>query len=228
VWRYAAGAALLVLAMSGLPAAAVATGGGPPGPVTGPVPVPRPAPAVTIPAAPPRVVPPPPAVRASVARSAAVRRTGRPAPPPGSRPARPASFARRASFADRLAAALARLPGYRPGLVRWEVTTAWWHWGTADLYRGVVYLSPRIPAGYLYDVVAHEWAHMVSVRAYGGDVAAAKAAMNRFFGGTGMTGAERAADCMAVLLGARWTHYTACPSAPWRQGARTLLAGRRL
>jgi hypothetical protein len=80
-------------------------------------------------------------------------------------------------------------------------------------------------------VVRHEYAHVVSMRAYGGDVAAAVAVMNRSFGGPsprGLGGAERAADCMAKALGASWSGYTTCLSPSWRASAARLLSGRPL
>jgi len=40
--------------------------------------------------------------------------------------------------------------------------------------------------------------------------------------------AERAADCMAKLQGASYTHYTPCLDHGWRRAAARLLAGQRL
>jgi hypothetical protein len=77
-------------------------------------------------------------------------------------------------------------------------------------------------------VVRHEYAHVVSVRAYGGQWQTAVSALNRAFGGSGMTGAERAADCMARTIGATWTYHTSCSSSAWRAMAAQLLAGRRV
>ena len=80
----------------------------------------------------------------------------------------------------------------------------------------------------MYDVVIHEYSHLQSVVPYGGDVDVAMSAMNRYFGGSGLDGSERAADCMARLQGASWTHYTACDDAHWRDGARRLVQGQKL
>lgn len=123
-----------------------------------------------------------------------------------------------------LRASLDRLPGYRPGDAVFQVRRGLPSWGIADLRAGRVYVSSSVPASRMYDVVAHEWSHILSVRAYDGDVAAALAAMRETFGGSGMTGAERAADCMAREVGARWTHYTSCQDDDWRAAARRLLA----
>jgi hypothetical protein len=129
---------------------------------------------------------------------------------------------------QRMMRAVDRLPGYRTGEARWVISSDWGHWGVADLANAIGYISPTVPADRMYDVVAHEWSHMLSVKAYGGDVTTALAAMNRYFGGSDLMGAERAADCMARLLGATWTHYTSCTNAAWRDGARRLLARQRL
>jgi len=124
--------------------------------------------------------------------------------------------------------AIARIPSYHRGAARWVVSGRYGHWGTADWYHDTLYISPAVPTAFLYDVAVHEWSHELSVRDYGGDVAIAVRAMNRFFGGPGFTGAERAADCMARLQGATWTHYTSCTSHRWRVGAARLLHGRAL
>jgi hypothetical protein len=127
-----------------------------------------------------------------------------------------------------LDAAIARIPGNAALTARWVVSNRYGHWGTADWYHDTLYVSPSVPSGYLYDVAVHEWSHELSVLDYAGDVGDAVTAMNRYFGGSGLVGAERAADCMARLQGATWTHYTSCSSTRWRAGARVLLRGRRL
>jgi hypothetical protein len=134
----------------------------------------------------------------------------------------------RVSPYDRMMAAVARIPGYHKGDATWVISSAYGHWGMADLGRGIVYVSPGVPANRMYDVVAHEWSHVLSVKPYDHDAMAAVRAMNAYFGGSGLTGAERAADCMARILGATWTHYTPCTDAHWRTGARTLLSRQRL
>ena len=121
-----------------------------------------------------------------------------------------------------------RIPTYRAGTVRWVVSRAYAFWGTADWYQGVLYVSPDVPRSKLYDVAVHEWSHELSVLDYAGDVAAATRAMNAWFGGSGLVGPERAADCMSILQGATWTHYTTCTNAHWRAGARLLVAGKPL
>jgi hypothetical protein len=124
--------------------------------------------------------------------------------------------------------AIARIPGDGPASTRWVVTDSYGSWGTADWYRDTVYISPRVPTRRLYDVVVHEWSHVLSVRPYGGDVDAAVRAMSAYYGGTGLAGAERAADCMALAQGATWTNYTPCTDGRWRAGAARLLSGQRL
>jgi len=160
-----------------------------------------------------------------------------PAPRHATSPARPANKPVTAvapvrvagpSFQQSLDAAIARIPTYRAGAARWVVSRAYDFWGTADWYHDVLYVSPDVPVAKLYDVAVHEWSHELSVLDYGGDVAAATAAMNAWFGGSDLTGPERAADCMAILQGARWTHYTTCTDAQWRLGAARLIAGQQL
>lgn len=132
------------------------------------------------------------------------------------------------SASTELQAALDRLPGYRAGDAVFQVRRGLGSWGLANLGTGQVYVSSTVPAHRMYDVVAHEWSHVLSVRAYDGDVTAALAAMNATFGGGGLTGAERAADCMALEVGARWAHYTSCQDDGWRAAARRLLARQPL
>jgi hypothetical protein len=129
---------------------------------------------------------------------------------------------------QRMMRAVHQLVGYRTGDAQWQISSAYGHWGVANLNKGIAYISPTVPSNRMYDVVAHEWSHLLSIKAYDGDVSAALAAMNAYFGGSGLDGAERAADCMARVLGADWTHYTSCQKASWRDGARRLLARRPL
>lgn len=124
--------------------------------------------------------------------------------------------------------AIGRIPSYQPGAARWVVSTAYDFWGTADWYNDVLYVHPDVPKDRLYDVAVHEWSHELSVLDYNGHVKKAKHAMNDFFGGKGLVGAERAADCMAIVQGATWTHYTQCRNTKWRHGARRLVNGKRL
>jgi hypothetical protein len=124
--------------------------------------------------------------------------------------------------------AIARIPGSAAESARWVVTDRYGTWGTADWYTGAIYISPRVPQAKLYAVSVHEWSHLLSVRPYRGDVRAAVVAMDRVFGGSGLIGAERAADCMARLQGARWTHYTSCQVSAWRLSAALLLRGSQL
>lgn len=183
----------------------------------------------------PPAVPPRPRRAAHVLRGVpSTSRPARPAPHPrhrGSTPhvataARPR--AQSTSFTEAVQAAVARVPTYRPGAARWVVSRAYAFWGTADWYHDVLYISPVVPRDKLYDVVVHEWSHELSVLDYSGDVSTATDAMNAWFGGSGLVGAERAADCMAILQGATWTHYTTCTDAHWRDGAHLLVSGRRL
>ena len=127
-----------------------------------------------------------------------------------------------------LNAAISRIPGYVPGGIRWTVTSRYGHWGATDLATSHIYISPSVSTSLLDSVVRHEYAHVVTVRAYGGAWRTARSETNVAFGGTGATGVERAADCMARAMGASWTNYTTCSRKDWQRHARQLLAGHRL
>jgi hypothetical protein len=127
-----------------------------------------------------------------------------------------------------LMGAVSRIPGYSSHTpTRWVLTSRYGHYGATDLASGVVYVNPSVPSSLLDSVVRHEWSHVLTMRVYGGDVPGALAGTRAVFGGSGMTGVERAADCMAIQLGATWTHYTSCSDPAWRAAAARLLAGRR-
>ena len=123
--------------------------------------------------------------------------------------------------------AVDRIPGYGNGEAIWVLKNTG-SWGLAVMGGGTVYISPTVPSKRMYDVVAHEWSHLLTAKVYDNDVQGALDAMNAYFGGSDLTGAERAADCMARLLGATWTHYTPCTNSKWRAGARRLLSRQRL
>jgi hypothetical protein len=156
------------------------------------------------------------------AKAAPVRKPA-PAKPRARRTTAPAP-----SHEQLMARAISKIPSYRRGVATWSVRSDLDSWGLANLGTGAIMISTRVPASYMYDVVVHEWSHVLSVAAYDGDVRAAVDAMNKTFGGKNLTGVERAADCMSRLQGARWTHYTACSDPRWRAAARKLLAGERL
>jgi len=169
-----------------------------------------------------------PATRSTPRTTHATAKPGsRPYAAAKSRPVRHAAPAR-TSYSSALNNAIARIPTYRAGTVRWVVSRAYAFWGTADWYHGVLYVSPDVPRSKLYDVAVHEWSHELSVLDYAGDVTTATKAMNAWFGGSDLVGAERAADCMSILQGATWTHYTTCTNAHWRAGARLLVSGKPL
>ena len=176
------------------------------------------------------VVQEPHAVRAPVSLPRLQRVTASQHAPSRPAPRRTAglSVQRRVTFQERMMRAVHRIPGYRDGVTRWRASGRYGHWGASDVYHHVIYIAPWVPQGKLYSVVVHEWGHMLTVQAYDGDVRAAFAAMNDFYGGTGWAGGERAADCIARVLGADWTNYTSCTRTSWRTAARRLIAGERL
>ena len=133
------------------------------------------------------------------------------------------------SFAQDLRRQVARLPWYQQGLAQWVVQPGLGNYAVTNRTTGTVYVSPRVPRRRLYSVVAHEWGHVISDHAYDGDLRTGDAAMLRWFGGGSTAVAiERAADCIARILGASWTHYTSCTDGHWRLGARYLAAGWKL
>lgn len=131
-----------------------------------------------------------------------------------------------------LDAAVERIPGYRGAApTTWRLGDRYGHAGSTLLPAEAVWISPSVPTTQLDSVVRHEWSHVLQSRTYGGDTAAMVAALDAAFGGTGargVDGVENAADCMALELGATWTHYTPCRDPRWRAAAATLLAGHRL
>jgi hypothetical protein len=124
--------------------------------------------------------------------------------------------------------AIARIPNHRSGVATWFVTNRYGHWGATDLANGDIYISPNIPASKVYAVASHEYAHARTLYNYGWNLRAANVALNAWFGGGDVAARERSADCMAIAEGATWTNYTSCQNEHWRQGARILLAGKRL
>lgn len=130
--------------------------------------------------------------------------------------------------------AIAAIPGYRDGIARWHVTSRFGHYGITDANQpgaANIYISPTVPASKLYSVAAHEYGHAVVIANYGtgyGPYTRYSSDMVRWFGGTTVTGLERAADCIALQLGATWTNYTGCGDPHWQEGARILLRGGTL
>jgi hypothetical protein len=124
--------------------------------------------------------------------------------------------------------AVAALPNFHTGDAVFVLKPGLGSWGLTNMGAGIVYISPTVPADRMYSVVAHEWGHVLSAKPYKPDVMAGVNAMDAWFGASGMAGAERAADCIARLLGATWTNYTPCTNTHWRDGARKLLAGQPL
>ncbi len=170
-----------------------------------------------------------PVVRPAVARRTAVARKPAPKPAPAPKVVVVAAPAPKpVTKQEQMNQAVARIPGGADPKVVWVLSDAYGSWGTADWYNDIVYISPKVPENRMYDVVIHEYNHLRSVVPYGGNVDDAVKAMNAYFGGSGLMGAERAADCMARLQGATWTSYTPCTDARWRDGARKLVRGQRL
>lgn len=185
-----------------------------------------PAPVASPPARPKAVTPPPVPVKLAPKPRPTVRATHRAVAP--SRPAPRATHRAALTPQQLLDRAVAALPDFHPGDAVFQLKPGLGSWGLTNMGAGIVYVSPTVPADKMYSVVAHEWGHVLSAKPYKPDVMAGVNAMDAWFGGSGMAGAERAADCIARLLGATWTNYTPCTDAHWRDGARKLLAGQPL
>ena len=161
--------------------------------------------------------------KAAAAKARATRSTARSA----------ASAPARTSWAA-LNQAIARIPGYRNGIANWHVTSRFGHYGITDANQpgaANIYISPNVPVSKLYSVAAHEYGHAVVIANYGtgyGPYTRYSRDMVAWFGGTTVTGLERAADCIALRLGATWTNYTGCGDPHWQEGARILLRGGTL
>lgn len=111
---------------------------------------------------------------------------------------------------------------------RWVLTEDYGSYGAADLNDLVVYINPRVPVSKIRDVVLHERAHMVQAHLYGQDMDLAGRETLKVYGGGGRwSGLDREADCIALIWGARWTHYTSCGNSAWRDAARATLQGQR-
>ena len=151
----------------------------------------------------------------------------RPAPRPKPKAVARSRHAAPVSFELEVRRQVARIPLYQPGLARWVVKPGLRNYGLTNRQTSTVYLSPRIPRRLLYSVIVHEWGHVISTHAYG-SIRASNEAFMRWFGGSAAIANERAADCIARLLGARWTHYTACANDHWHLGARYLAVGWQL
>jgi hypothetical protein len=166
------------------------------------------------------------AARAKAAAAAKARATRSSARAAASAPARTGWAA--------LNQAIARIPGYRDGIANWHVTSRFGHYGITDANQpgaANIYISPTVPVSKLYSVAAHEYGHAVVIANYGtgyGPYTRYSRDMVAWFGGTTVTGLERAADCIALRLGATWTNYTGCGDPHWQEGARILLGGGTL
>jgi hypothetical protein len=125
--------------------------------------------------------------------------------------------------------AIARIPNYRRGVVAsWSLDSAYGHYGATNMRTRKIHISRSVPASKLFSVVAHEYAHALTVAIYGGNRQRMNAGLARYFRAGAIRNRENAADCMARLMGAHWTHYTRCTKPRWRAAARILLQGRRL
>jgi hypothetical protein len=163
----------------------------------------------------------------AAAIGAAVAAVALPLTHAGATPDQPQRTVHHANLMD----AINGLPDYYAGFVHWKLSTDWKHYGTTDWATNTITISAFTPLNLLYSVVAHEWSHEVQAYDYHPNEVELVQQLNRHFGGPGSTGergVEFSADCMAILQGATWTHYTACHNKTWRHDARVLLEGKKL
>ncbi|WP_418607043.1 hypothetical protein [Georgenia sp. SUBG003] len=96
--------------------------------------------------------------------------------------------------------------------------------GSADWYNNAILIRSATPTARLSYVVAHECAHLMQYRIFGGDVDALATRMNSIYGGSGFSGLEQNADCVTQLWGLAAWHYTQrCGGA--RGAAAAAIAG---
>lgn len=108
-----------------------------------------------------------------------------------------------------------------------QVTSRYGHAGVTALSSGRMYIAPGLSASYLRYVVAHECAHNKQFRAFRGDVPAMIQRLNAIYGGSGLTGVERNADCVTVRLGLSGQHYTRQCAGARGRAADAIAAVRR-
>lgn len=135
-----------------------------------------------------------------------------PKPQPAAPPAAPAVDAWHAVFNDMVT----RLPGtYRIG-----EPAGCNCWGVTPHDTDTVFVSPRTPVSRVADVMRHESGHIRMTRVYG-------SASKAYEGLKAYGGWEAVADCVARLIGARWTNYVTSCTAPMTTAARAILNGTK-
>ena len=127
-----------------------------------------------------------------------------------------------------LDAVIASLPKTLSAPIVWTAPASASHWGTTSFEKRSIEISQTVPLDKLYSVAVHEWSHMKSTDVWAGDVPTAFDRLRAVFGGTSSDGVEISADCMARVLGATWTNYTACDNQAWRAAAAKVLNGERV
>lgn len=104
-------------------------------------------------------------------------------------------------------------------------------WGAADPGINTIYISPYISGGILTYTVAHECAHLLQAKVYGGGWGGfntAMTAMNRIYGGSGYSGVDQNADCLTVRHGLGNQHYTTSCYGARGEAAQQLWNGVRV
>lgn len=99
--------------------------------------------------------------------------------------------------------------------------------GTADWYNNAILLSSKVPSYRLNYVVAHECAHLKQYKVYRGNVPALKKKMNSIYGGSGLTGVERNADCITRKWGYKQYYYTNSCGGARGKAAQAIIKGKK-
>lgn len=98
------------------------------------------------------------------------------------------------------------------------------HKGIADWYNGIIGVKSNIEQW--YSVTLHECGHMLQYQVFNGDVNALQNRMNEIYGGSGFSGLDQNADCIAQAWGASWLWYTSECGGARGEAAQAVIAGR--
>ncbi|XKH58348.1 SH3 domain-containing protein (plasmid) [Citricoccus nitrophenolicus] len=99
--------------------------------------------------------------------------------------------------------------------------------GAADWNNNTILFRTKTPSARVHYVATHECMHIRQSRAYGGNIPALQADMNRIYGGSGYSGLEQNADCMTRAVGITTYNYTSNCAGARGTAAKAVLSGKR-
>lgn len=102
--------------------------------------------------------------------------------------------------------------------------------GAAAAWDNIIYLRSSMPSSRFNYVVAHECAHILQYRAFGGTYQGwsdLEATMNGIYGGSGYRGLEQNADCITQAWGYGTYNYTNSCGGARGDAARAVINGHR-